>query len=288
VAAPIGCRRIGKMTEDCCQELFGDVLRQERLNRPASRLSMLSGEIVLKIYKYVEQFWKNCIETRGIFASVVMNVIFPDPTGVNCTNMPIRIGSADSVPDHMQEYLPLLAACPLNCDDWNKIGYLTIHEKIVEHDTKGNFINPWSNNSTKSEGGVGKFVVQTDGPSRPVSSDQYFYDHNLRVYYSYVGGVFMASNLSDKCRLWNCKVRNMDQGTLKEAGGEEQLRNVLGECQLLKSGELVWVTESTPVEYLPLKEGTQVQFFSLTMSPPKDHESCTPNPLMPEFELSSK
>ena len=108
-------------------------LLEERQN-PASRLSFLPVEIIHEIYTYIFIFWETHIETRGIFASVVSKVKFPKPQGINCNMMPIRMFDVNTIPDNMRQYLPLLAACPLNRDEFEKIGYLTIHESVISNE----------------------------------------------------------------------------------------------------------------------------------------------------------
>ena len=46
-------------------------------------------------------------------------------------------------------------------------------------------------------------------------------------------------------------------------GGVEHLRPLLGRGTELGSGELVWLTDRTPHESLPLRPGTPRQFFRL-------------------------
>ena len=108
-------------------------LLEERQN-PASRLSFLPVEIIQEIYTYIFMFWETHIEIKGIFASVVSKVKFPQPKGINCNMMPIKMFDVNSIPDNMRQYLPLLAACPLNRDEFWKIGYLTIHESVTSNE----------------------------------------------------------------------------------------------------------------------------------------------------------
>ena len=108
-------------------------LLEERKN-PASRLSFLPVEIIQEIYTYIFIFWKTHIETKGIFASIVSKVEFPKPKGINCNMMPIQMFDVNSIPGNMRQYLPLLAACPLNREEFWKIGYLTIHESVISNE----------------------------------------------------------------------------------------------------------------------------------------------------------
>ena len=109
------------------------LLLEEQQN-PKSRLSCLPVEIIHEIYTHIFTFWETHIETKGVFASIVCNVRFPDPKGINCNMMPIKLGDINSIPKTMHQYIPLLMACPLNNDEQNKIGYLTIHESVIAND----------------------------------------------------------------------------------------------------------------------------------------------------------
>ena len=48
--------------------------------------------------------------------------------------MPIVIGQAETIPEELRHYVPLLAACPVNRSEWGKVGYLTIDERTVAED----------------------------------------------------------------------------------------------------------------------------------------------------------
>ncbi|XP_075246010.1 uncharacterized protein LOC142339676 [Convolutriloba macropyga] len=61
-----------------CQIL--GVMLEEKENSQ-SFLALLSTEVLETIYSHVVNYWKSCIETRGIFASIVARVKFPEPTG---------------------------------------------------------------------------------------------------------------------------------------------------------------------------------------------------------------
>ena len=108
----------------------------EESQNPTSRLSFLPVEIIQEIYTYIFKFWETHIETKGIFASIVSKVKFPKPKGINCNMMPIKMFDVNSIPGNMRQYLPLLAACPLNREEFWKIGYLTIHESVISNEGK--------------------------------------------------------------------------------------------------------------------------------------------------------
>ena len=66
-----------------------------------------------------------------------------------------------------------------------------------------------------------------------------------------------------------------------ELGDLEHMRGLLDQGNLLKAGELCWMTDRTPHESMSLKKGTRRQYFRLVTSQVsawyEDHS--TPNPL---------
>lgn len=93
-------------------------------------------------------------------------------------------------------------------------------------------------------------------------------------------GIYLASSVEASCQVWNCSVTPEAVGKL---GDIEYLRSALpkSSCHVLKAGQIYWITDRTPHESLPLKTGTNRQFFRLVTGPVslwyKNHS--TPNPL---------
>ncbi len=261
---------------------------------PASHLSKLPVELIFRIYQSVE-IWSEHIISKGVFASVVARVDFPKPTGIYCNMMPIRIGDVSSIPESMRQYAPLLAACPLNRQEYDlfdhKIGYLTIHESTaavdgasqrrggVHTETPGRV---WleSRRDPALPGDVGgQWEAQLDVPLT-IAWGRGNYDDEMRTYYNYCGGLYMASNVADSTRVWNCKVKEPGD-VVGPLGDLEHLRWALGEGETLDAGEVVWMTDCTPHESLPLRAGQRRQYFRLVTQDVSvwyaDHS--TPNPL---------
>ena len=82
--------------------------------------------------------------------------------------------------------------------------------------------------------------------------------------YTMQGGIYMASFVPGSCRVWNCSVKEEAVGYL---GDIEHFRSLLpGEGEVLKPGQLYWITDRTPHESLPLAKGTYRQFFRIVTS----------------------
>jgi hypothetical protein len=96
-----------------------------------------------------------------------------------------------------------------------------------------------------------------------------------------VGGIFLVSNMSHSTAVWNSRVHDTFGDVIAKHGGLERCRSVLGEPKVLNAGELVWITDRTPHESLPLRDiSRNRQFFRLVVGEISywftDHN--TPNP----------
>ncbi len=266
-----------------------------------SHLAKLPVEIVYQIYGNVfkQIMMSSHIVTKGIFASVVAKVKFPPPVGIVVNMMPFRIGDASSIPENMRQYVPLLAACPVNRAEDGQIGYLTIHESTIEEEgasqrrggihteTPGVIWLEANRDPSLPDDVKGRWEVQQNSPLT-VAWGRGIYESNLRATCEYIGGLYMASNVADSCCIWNCKIR--DPGKVVGPHGDlEHLRHVLGEGETLDAGEIVWMTDSTPHESLPLPAGTKRQYFRLVTSAVsvwyEDHSTKNPLGITPPSDV---
>jgi hypothetical protein len=85
-------------------------------------------------------------------------------------------------------------------------------------------------------------------------------------YVEYVGGIYMASNVDHSCRVWPVELPRVAGGSSVSGGDAEHLRGVLGPGLSLLAGDLVWMSDATPHESMPLAPGTERQFFRLVTS----------------------
>jgi hypothetical protein len=88
---------------------------------------------------------------------------------------------------------------------------------------------------------------------------------------SFQGGIYMASNIADTCAVWNCRVDDPEGDIVGVHGNIERLRPLLGPPTMkLGANELVWMTDKTPHESLPLPldmdaSGARRQYFRLVV-----------------------
>jgi len=180
-------------------------------------------------------------------------VRFPKPTGININMMPFIIGKKESIPKEYQTYWPLIEECSgLSSLEWrpneSSIGYLTIQEGNVRQ------------GQTQRRAGL---HVETPG-----SIKKAFAYCNIRAHWGcgdvnghdIHGGLYMASSVAGSCKIWNARLRD-PENIVGHLGNIEHLRDLLGEGCQLEAGELIWLTDTTPHEALPVEEDCYRQFF---------------------------
>mmetsp|Transcript_26763 Transcript_26763/g.58762 ORF Transcript_26763/g.58762 Transcript_26763/m.58762 type:complete len:379 (+) Transcript_26763:343-1479(+) len=255
---------------------------------PSSLLFVFAGctELLVHIYRLVRECALDSIKRDGVYTATLLNISFPQPRGACCNMMPIMLPNAvcgsmpsdewkSTIPTRYKQYIPLIEACPLMEADGGKIGYLTVHESRIEEDGQsqrrpglhtespgllqltgsgagGEFTEPVYEGGTFLWGG-GHHVQRKCGDERSFC---------LRG--NFEGGIYMASTVGQSCRVWNAKVT--DSSCIGRNGDIEHLRDVLGEGSMVGANELVWMTDMTPHESLPLPKGTYRQYFRLVTS----------------------
>jgi len=165
-------------------------------------------------------------------------VDFPESKGININMMPFIMGDLLSIPIEYRHYSDIINSCDLPESEIGKIGYLTITESLV---TKG---------ESQRRGGI----HTEKHPNRS-------WGGGGGSWGGHEGGIYMASNVNNSCSIWNNFIEEPG-----DMGCCEHIREELGEGKLLKKGELVWITDATPHESMPLKENTKRQFFRLVTS----------------------
>ena len=108
-----------------------------------------------------------------------------------------------------------------------------------------------------------------------------------------LGGIYMASNVSDSCAAWNCQVEADDsqREIIGQLGDVEHLREILpGQCTTMEANTMYWMTDRTPHESLPLKEGTYRQYIRVVTSEVslwfEEHSTKNPFGVAPDPEIT--
>ena len=192
-----------------------------------------------KAKKEIQQFYDHTTITFKPY-------IFPESTGININMMPIRLGDYTTIPDFCREYIPLIEACYMDGSEIGKIGYLTIMETDVE-----------PNNSQRRPG------LHTEAQGYILEKGKLIAD---RWGGFTTGGIYLASTVPNSCRIYRCQV---DDSLIGFQGSVEHLRHHLNKKYSSfspKANELVWITDTTPHESLPILEKQHRQFFRLVCS----------------------
>lgn len=103
------------------------------------------------------------------------------------------------------------------------------------------------------------------------------------------GGIFMGSTVSDSCEVFPVIVKDPAEN-LGNLGSCEHLREICGKGHKLKAGEIVWMTDTTPHESLPIEAGTKRQFFRFVTSEVsvwhENHSTKNPLGVVPDKEVT--
>ncbi|KAJ3098156.1 hypothetical protein HK100_005162 [Physocladia obscura] len=179
---------------------------------------------------------------------------------------------ADSLPENCKRYAPLIEHCLRRCEkEFGKVGYLTVHESWVEAgatqrrpglhiESPGAITN---GNIQLTANAYHTWYCWGNGNGSNIEGD--LDEHGIL---NVEGGIFVASNIDESFRAYECLVENVD--TVGHLGDMSHMRDVIafqsfGEI-LLKANELLWITDRTPHESLPQKKAGFRQFFRLVTS----------------------
>lgn len=180
-------------------------------------------------------------------------VTFPASSNININMMPFIIGDESTIPQEYEQYWPMIEQCVGIAKETGSVGFLTIHES----DTCKGESQRRRGVHVESPG-----VVMTKEGRAMVSVRAHwgageFDGHDIS------GGIYMASSVSGSTKVWDVKVKTPVVGHL---GDVEHLRDLLGEGSTVEAQELVWLTDMTPHESLPLAENAHRQYFRVVTS----------------------
>jgi hypothetical protein len=221
-------------------------------------------------------------------------IVFPPFTGININMMPIILGNFynnTSLPDYIKPYDKIILSCvhqqygSLPTEKWNNnkwIGYLTIHESIVEPGETQR--RPGLH--IESPLGKGDFIP------RPIKNfdEDYYNSEWFSIEWGggnyhkdkHRDGIYIVSNTDDMTAIYPYLVENSEKVTDKY-GGLQEFKNDLTDKIFTKKNKVYWITDKTPHESLPNNTDKPVyrQFVRIVVGPIGAWYSQhnTPNPL---------
>jgi hypothetical protein len=172
----------------------------------------------------------------------VATIAFPAPQSIDVNMMPFVIGSPESVPEWLKQYQPMIDACDIEKEERGKVGYITVTEGLVPSGSSHRRAGIHTERHPLIGWGGGGWGAGC---------------YDARRY----GGIYMASNLDNTTAVWDVRIEDPGAG-----GNCEHLRSSIGAPQLLKANELIWMTDATPHESLPLQKDSFRQFFRIVTS----------------------
>ncbi|XP_028405631.1 uncharacterized protein LOC114528213 isoform X2 [Dendronephthya gigantea] len=278
---------------------------------------LLGLHYVLKaIWSNLVEYWKSkiiqannkcpedsecCIELYVSCTKVInyqdkeLVIQFPKPSNININMMPFVMAKEfkeTKLPKKFKGYFDeIIKHCIVN-KEMGEIGYLTIHESYVDKGT-----------SQRRPG------LHTESPGVVLMKDakgcliQRYIAWGLGLSYHrfegldrdlFEGGIYMASNVANSCKVWNCEIVRPGVDCLDIVGKHgdiEHLREFLPvEGEMMEANTVYWITDRTPHESLPLTQGTYRQYFRLVTSLVsvwyQDHSTENPNGVVPNPKLT--
>ncbi|EQC33043.1 hypothetical protein SDRG_09563 [Saprolegnia diclina VS20] len=181
--------------------------------------------------------------------------------------MPIYMDTYSALPPDVERYQQLILACvqELPYEERGRVGYLTVHEGYVDAGTSQRRGGLHIEAPNAKRGGFAN--ANAGGGAVECTVEPIYWGDGSCVENEISGGIFIASRVADACEVWNCTIRDKDE-VVGPFGGIERLRGVLRDCESVKldAYELLWLTDRTPHESLPLPTRTYRQFFRLVTS----------------------
>lgn len=243
-------------------------------------LSMLRGNALVweNILGHVDAFYEAHIDRSDRAWRIIspcmqrpQEVKFPKPTGLCINMMPISLWDINTIPAQCLQYGEMIQACPAPYWDIHSQGrsdhvvYLTVCESLVQVGESQR--RPGLHIERPGE-------IQNGGRLLEDASDPMFKQIAWGLgCFGGTGiptdGIFMASNVADSCKVYSELIINPEEVT-NARGGIEHMRNRLGPGTSLKANQLVWFTDRTPHESMPVTSAdgqTSVyrQFFRLVV-----------------------
>ena len=293
-----------------------------------SPFSLLLGiqHILQRIWKNVISFWrlriKVCVPIEYDSLAELPDVIvgnlsylefsykakFPTPTDLNINMMPFVMGKTfekSFLPFNLKPYYDKLILPCLHSQDneFEKIGYLTIHESYIDKDSSQRrpgvhtespgivYITSFNGNESTADDNktVEHFVTKGEGNSK-VEPIYAHWGHGWCSRNALNGGIYMASTVEDSCKVWKCRITQDCGDIIGTLGDLEKYREFLPDSERMKANRIYWLTDRTPHESLPLKKSTYRQFFRLVTSKVsvwfEDHSTKNPCGIVPDPKIT--
>lgn len=185
---------------------------------------------------------------------------------IDINMMPFVLGDINTLPSYLHKYSYHInkSSANVNYNLLGKVAYLTIQESFVE---KGN---------TQRRPGL-----HTDATKILIKDQNFNTASTISWGGGPYGGIIIWSDVPETTKIYNCIVKDEHIG---EGGDLGYMREIIEESDnsiTNLGGELIYITDHTPHEALPMKESGYRRFFRLVFGEIDVWyaQHSTPNPL---------
>ena len=253
------------------------------------------GNNVLNDDKFLKKIPEGILSELWSWDTKDLNISFPPPTDIKINMMPYIFGGEKfksyKLPSYLKPYFQIIKHCYGSRHDINKVFYLTIHESEVEPGKSQRCPGVHIDNSGPLKINTEEDYVEGEG----IGSTIYIWSNGEFKNECISGGIFIASNVPNSCRLWDCQIeKDFTNGSeiTGENGECEHMREFLPADKelVLEKNKLYWITERTPHESLPLQNGTYRQFIRVVTANVShwfaDHSTPSPCGVQPDPNIT--
>ena len=201
-----------------------------------------------------------------------IDILFPPPKNIKINMMPYVFGGykfeSCKLPSYLKPYFNMIKLCHCSEEDLNKIFYLTIDEGLVKAGQSQRRPGIHTDNSGPlklKNSNLSYSVCKGEGAGKKC----YFYwGDGVLMTDEISGGIFIASNIPNSCRLWNCKIeKDLVNGSeiIGENGDCEHIKEFLPSDKevVLEKNKLYWITDRTLMNHFHCKAELIVNSFEL-------------------------
>ena len=199
-----------------------------------------------------------------------IDILFPPPKNIKINMMPYVFGGykfeSCKLPSYLKPYFNMIKLCHCSEEDLNKIFYLTIDEGLVKAGQSQRRPGIHTDNSGPlklKNSNLSYSVCKGEGAGKKC----YFYwGDGVLMTDEISGGIFIASNIPNSCRLWNCKIEKyLVNGSeiIGENGDCEHIKEFLPSDKevVLEKNKLYWITDRTLMNHFHCKAELIVNSF---------------------------
>ena len=193
--------------------------------------------------------------------------------------LPFNLCDKNTLPDCLMQYWDIIEICTKKIRQTKKeCAYLTIDERPVTsgHSQRRAGVHTESpsilpifkigeeNNNNNNNNYRVEYLAKEKNGSWVPGAEHHWGSGMLMRRDQIIGGIYMVSNVDNSTAVWNHYINDMHGEVIGPYGDLEHVRSLLKKpSKLLKKGELVWMTDKTPHESLPLKHNEKRQYFRL-------------------------